>query len=56
MGGAPTPVSWPEVYTALSTGVVDGTKNGIVDIIMGRFHESLKHITSMATPTWAAYG
>ena len=45
LGGAPTPVSWPEVYTALSTGVVDGTKNGIVDIIMGRFHESLKHIT-----------
>ncbi len=45
LGAAPTPVSWPEVYTALSTGVVDGTKNGIVDIVMGRFHESLKHIT-----------
>lgn len=45
MAAAPTPVAWPEVYTALSTGVVDGTKNGIVDIIMGRFHESLKHIT-----------
>ena len=44
LGGAPTPISWPEVYTALSTGVVDGTKNGIVDIIMNNFHESLNYI------------
>ena len=44
LGGSPTPISWPEVYTALSTGVVDGTKNGIVDIIMNRFQESLKYI------------
>jgi len=45
LGGAPTPIAWPEVYTALSTGMVDGTKNGIVDIIMNKFHESLKYIT-----------
>jgi len=45
LGGAPTPIAWPEVYTALSTGMVDGTKNGIVDIVQMRFHESLKHIT-----------
>jgi tripartite ATP-independent transporter DctP family solute receptor len=44
LGGSPTPISWPEVYTALSTGVVDGTKNGIVDIIMNRFHESLNYM------------
>lgn len=44
LGGAPTPIAWPEVYTALSTGMVDGTKNGIVDIIMNKFHESLKYI------------
>ena len=44
LGGAPTPISWPEVYTALSTGVVDGTKNGIVDIVMNRFHESLHYM------------
>ena len=45
LGGAPTPISWPEVYTALSTGVVDGTKNGIVDIVTMKFQESLKYIT-----------
>lgn len=41
LGGSPTPIAWPEVYTALSTGVVDGTKNGIVDIVQNKFHESL---------------
>jgi tripartite ATP-independent transporter DctP family solute receptor len=44
LGGSPTPISWPEVYTALSTGVVDGTKNGIVDIVQNKFHESLDYI------------
>lgn len=45
LGGAPTPIAWPEVYTALATGVVDGTKNGIVDIIMNNFQESLEYLT-----------
>ncbi len=44
LGGAPTPISWSETYSALSTGLVDGTKNGIVDIIQMRFHESLNNI------------
>lgn len=44
LGGAPTPIAWPEVYTALSTGMVDGTKNGIVDITMNKFHESLNYM------------
>ncbi|WP_316862900.1 TRAP transporter substrate-binding protein DctP [uncultured Cohaesibacter sp.] len=44
LGGAPTPIAWPEVYTALSTGLVDGTKNGIVDITMMKFEESLNYI------------
>ncbi|MCW8333247.1 TRAP transporter substrate-binding protein [Vibrio paucivorans] len=44
LGGGPTPIAWPEVYTALSTGMVDGTKNGIVDITMNKFHESLDYM------------
>jgi len=44
LGASPTPTAWPEVYTALSTGMVEGTKNGIVDIIMNRLHESLNYI------------
>lgn len=27
LGGSATPIAWPEVYTALSTGVVDGAEN-----------------------------
>ncbi|MEC8391820.1 MAG: TRAP transporter substrate-binding protein DctP [Actinomycetota bacterium] len=44
MGGNPTPISWPEVYTSPASGVVDGTKNGITDILGMKFHEHLKHI------------
>lgn len=45
LGGAPTGISWPEVYTSLATGVVEGTKNGITDIVSMNFHEHLDHIT-----------
>jgi TRAP-type transport system periplasmic protein len=45
MGGSPTPVAWPEVYTSLATGVIDGTKNGITDIVGMKFQEHLKYIT-----------
>ena len=45
LGGAPTPVSWPEVYTSLATGVVEGTKNGITDITNMKFQEHLRYMT-----------
>lgn len=46
LGGNPTPIAWPEVYTALATGVVQGTKNGITDIMNMRFNEAgLNNIT-----------
>lgn len=45
LGGAPTGIAWPEVYTSLATGVVEGTKNGITDIVTMNFQEHLKHIT-----------
>ena len=45
MGGSPTPIPWLEVYTALQTGVVDGTKNSISDIANMNFQEQLNHIT-----------
>ena len=44
LGGSPTGIPWGETYTALSTGVVDGTKNGIVDIINAKFQESVKFV------------
>ena len=45
LGGNPTPVAWSEVYTALATGVVDGTKNGIHDIVSMQLHEQIKFVT-----------
>lgn len=45
LGGSPTPVAWPELYTALATGVVEGTKNGITDIVGMSFHEHLDNMT-----------
>lgn len=44
LGASPTAMAWGEVYTSLATGVVDGTKNGIVDIVNAKLHESLKYI------------
>lgn len=45
LGGNPTPVAWSEVYTALATGVVEGSKNGIQDIVGMKLHEQIKFIT-----------
>ena len=45
LGGNPTPIPWSEVYTALSTGVVSGTKNGIHDIVSMQLHEQIRFVT-----------
>ena len=41
---SPTPIAWPELYTSLATGVVQGSKNGITDIVGMKFHEHVKHL------------
>jgi len=56
-GANPTPISWAELYTALATGVVEGSKNGIQDIIGAKLQEHLKYIildghSYMATLWW----
>jgi len=45
LGGAPTPIAWVEVYTALQTGVVDGQMNPIPIINTAKFYEVQKYIT-----------
>ncbi|MGF1544175.1 MAG: TRAP transporter substrate-binding protein DctP [Parvularculaceae bacterium] len=45
LGGNPTPIAWSEVYTGLATGVVEGTKNGVQDIVGMKFQEHVKYIT-----------
>lgn len=46
VGAAPTPIPWPELFTSLQTGVVEGTANGITDIMSMKFPDAgLKHLT-----------
>jgi len=44
LGGNPTPVAWGELYAALQSGVVEGTKNAISDIVGKKFHENVKFL------------
>lgn len=55
LGGAPTPIPFSETYVAMSTGVVDGTKNGILDIITVKLHESAKYLILDRHAYMAAY-
>ncbi len=46
LGASPTPIPWPELFTSLQTGVVDGTKNGVTDIMGMKFTDAgLTHLT-----------
>ncbi|GGE44517.1 TRAP transporter substrate-binding protein [Actibacterium pelagium] len=46
LGASPTPIPWPELFTSFQTGVVEGSKNGITDIMGMKFPEAgLQYIT-----------
>lgn len=45
LGAAPTPISWGELYTALSQGTVDGAENNLPSFESGRHSEVCKHFT-----------
>ena len=45
MGGAPTPISWGELYTALQQGVVDGAENNPPSFYTSRHYEVCKYYT-----------
>lgn len=45
LGASPTPISWPEVYTSLQQGVVDGQENPVSVIIQAKFAEVQKYLT-----------
>ena len=44
LGANPVPISWPELYTALQTGVADGQENAIPTVLMGNLEEVQKYI------------
>jgi TRAP-type C4-dicarboxylate transport system substrate-binding protein len=46
LGASPTPIAWPELFTSLQTGVVEGTANGITDIMSMKFTDAgIKYLT-----------
>ena len=44
LGAAPTPMAFAEVYTALSTGAVDGQDNPLPTVVDAKFYEVTKQI------------
>ena len=42
LGGAPTPISWGELYTALQQGVVDGAENNLPSFQTSKHYEVCK--------------
>jgi tripartite ATP-independent transporter DctP family solute receptor len=48
LGALPTVVSFPELYNALQTGVVDGADNSVPDIISEKFYQVTKYLTVTA--------
>lgn len=45
LGAQPTPIAFPEVYTAMQTGVVDGHENVLPSIIFAKLYEVQKNVT-----------
>ena len=45
LGGAPTPISWGELYTALQQGVVDGAENNPPSYYTNRHYEVCKYFS-----------
>ena len=45
LGANPTPIAFSELYLALATGVVEGRKNSIQDIVGMRLEEHVKYVT-----------
>jgi len=43
LGGAPTPISWGELYTALQQGVVDGAENNLPSFQTSKHYEVCKY-------------
>ncbi len=45
MGAAPTPMAFPELFTAMQQGVVDGQENPVTVITASKFWEVQKHVS-----------
>lgn len=45
MGGAPTPIAWGELYSALAQGAVDGAENNPPSFTSNKHYEVCKHFS-----------
>lgn len=45
MGGAPTPIAWGELYSALAQGTVDGAENNLPSFVSNKHYEVCKHFS-----------
>ena len=45
LGALPTPMAWPEVFTALQQGTVDGQETPISAIVAAKFSQVQKHLS-----------
>lgn len=45
IGGAPTPIAWGELYSALAQGTVDGAENNAPSFSTNKHYEVCKHFT-----------
>lgn len=45
MGAVPTPIPYPQIYTALQQGTVDGTANDLLSVTTLKFYEVAKFFT-----------
>jgi len=45
LGGAPTPIAWGELYTALQQGVVDGAENNPPSFYLSKHYEVCRYYT-----------
>jgi tripartite ATP-independent transporter DctP family solute receptor len=66
LGASPTPMAFPEVYTALQTRTIDGQENPITAIVNSRFYEVCDYLAitnhvygfmflTLAEPRWRAF-
>ncbi|MBN2684273.1 MAG: TRAP transporter substrate-binding protein [Pontiellaceae bacterium] len=45
LGGAPTPIDWGELYSALAQGTVDGAENNLPSFSSNKHYEVCKHFS-----------
>lgn len=45
LGSVPAPLPYPEIYTALQQGTVDGTANDVLTVSSAKFYEVIKYLT-----------